>query len=55
MKLEGRVAFVTGAGPRASGAQPTRRFAAGGARVGILDLRDDQAKRARRETEEAGG
>lgn len=54
MKLEGRVAIVTG-GAQGIGRAYARRFAAEGASVGILDLRADQAKGVQREIEEAGG
>jgi 3-oxoacyl-[acyl-carrier protein] reductase len=54
VKLRDRVAVVTGAGS-GIGRAAARLFAAEGARVAVVDLRDDAAKETAGEIERAGG
>ena len=54
MKLQGRVAIVTGAA-RGLGREYALRFAKEGASVGVLDLREDGAKETERLVLDAGG
>ncbi len=54
MKLEGKVALITGGGGAIGGAQ-ARLFAREGAAVGVADLFEEKARAVAREIEEAGG
>ncbi len=54
MKLEGKVALITGGGGAIGGAQ-ARLFAREGAAVGVADLYEEKARAVAREIEGAGG
>ena len=54
MKLEGKVAVVTG-GAQGIGRAYALRFASEGAAIGIIDLREDDAQATAREIRDAGG
>ena len=54
MRLEGKVAIVTGAGG-GMGAEEARLFAREGAKVVISDIMDDEGKKVEAEIAEAGG
>jgi NAD(P)-dependent dehydrogenase (short-subunit alcohol dehydrogenase family) len=55
MRIEGKVALVTGAGGRGTGRAIARRLAQGGATVVVTDLEEEGGAATVREIESAGG
>ena len=54
MRLEGKVAFISGGG-RGMGAVEARLFALEGASVGIGDVREEEGRKVVEQISEAGG